>query len=86
MKRSLTSSATARHNRIVDRLVHATRFGVVLSDRTISESNLNLRPDIVIKEDNKVTIIDVCCPFENNPESLRDTEQRKLDKYEPLKQ
>ena len=25
------------HNRIVDRLVHATRFGVVLTDRTISE-------------------------------------------------
>ena len=74
-----------RHNRIVDRLVNATRFGEVLSDRTISTSNLNLRPDIVIKEDNKVTIIDVCCPFEN-PEALRDAEQRKLDKYEPLKQ
>jgi len=31
-------------------------------------------------------IIDVCCPFDNDAEALRDAEQRKLNKYEGLKQ
>ena len=42
--------------------------------------------DIIVKDDNKVLIIDVCCPFDNNAEALRDAEQPKLNKYEGLKQ
>ena len=35
------------------------------------------RPDIVIEQDNKVTIIDVCCPFENGEEALEEATARK---------
>ncbi len=41
-----------------------------------------VRPDIIVEEDNKVLIIDVCRKFDNDPEALLDTEQRKLNKYE----
>ena len=74
-----------RHNKIVNRLVKAVRFGEVITDRSVAESNLNLRPDIVVKEDNKVIIVDVCCPFENDPEALQEAETRKTEKYQPLK-
>ena len=30
--------------------------------------------------------VDVCCPFDNDAEALRDAEQRKLNKYEVIKQ
>ena len=42
-----------RHNSIVSRLTNAICFGTITTDRTISHSNLRLRPDIVVEEDNK---------------------------------
>ena len=75
-----------RHNRIQYRLTNAVRFGNITTDRAVPNTFSRLRPDIVIEEDNKVTIIDVTCPFESSPDSLVDAEQRKLIKYEPLKQ
>ena len=33
-----------------------------------------------------MTIIDVCCPFENGPEALEDAENRKVTNYQPLQQ
>ena len=76
----------ARHDKVVARLTNAIRFGEVITDRTVADSDSSLRPDIIIKEGNRVVIIDVCCPFENGPEALRDAEQLKIAKYEPLKQ
>ena len=73
------------HNSIVQRLTNAIRFGEVITDRCIENSNSNLRPDIVIQENNKVIIIDVCCPFDNDPEALTDAENCKLNKCEFLK-
>ena len=32
-----------------------------------------------------MTIIDVCCPFDNGPEALSDAKNLKLNKYEPHK-
>ena len=75
-----------RHNPIVNRLTNAVRSGEVITNCTVADTNSNLRPDIIIQQDNRVSIIDVCCPFDNNPEALSEAENRKLFKYEHLKQ
>ena len=79
-------SILRRHNAIVDRIVNAVKCGTITTDQQVSAANSRLRPDIIVEDDNKVLIIDVCCPFDNNAEALRDAEQRKLNKYEGLKQ
>jgi hypothetical protein len=79
-------SILRRHNSIVDRIVNAVQYGTITTDQQVPAANSRLRPDIIVEEDNKVLIIDVCCPFDNDAEALRDAEQRKLNKYEGLKQ
>ena len=79
-------SILRRHNSIVDRIVNAVQSGTITTDQQVRAANSRLRPDIIVEEDNKVLIIDVCCPFDSNTEALRDAEQRKLNKYEGLKQ
>ena len=79
-------SILRRHNSIVDRIVNAVQSGTITTDQQVRAANSRLRPDIIVEEDNKVLIIDVCCPFDSNAEALRDAEQRKLNKYEGLKQ
>lgn len=39
-----------RHDRIVERLTNAVRFGVITTDRQVENSNSRLRPDIVLEE------------------------------------
>ena len=75
-----------RHNRVVDRLTNAIRFGTISTDRTIRDSGLRLRPDIVVEEQDQVLIIDVTCPFDNDVDALTDAALAKIHKYEPLKQ
>ncbi|CAB4024738.1 Hypothetical predicted protein [Paramuricea clavata] len=79
-------SILRRHNTIVHRIVNAVQSGTITTDQQVRAANSRLRPDIIVEEDNKVLIINVCCPFDNNAEALRDAEQRKLNKYEGLKQ
>ena len=57
----------------------------VLANKTVANSNSPVRPDIVIEEENSVTIIDVCCPFENSSEALEQAAARKELKYNHLK-
>ena len=76
---------TERHNKIVDRFTNAVRHGSITTDQTVKDSNSNVRPDIIIQHDNRVTIIDVCCPFENGTEALDEAVSRKEVKYEHLK-
>ena len=76
---------TTRHNKIVDRLTNAIRSGSISTDKTVQDSGSPVRPDIVITDVNHVTIIDVCCPFENGPESLEEAVARKEVKYNHLK-
>jgi hypothetical protein len=47
------------HNKIVDCLTNAVRFGEITTDKTVRTSGLRLRPDIVVEEKNEVLIIDV---------------------------
>ncbi|CAB4001755.1 Hypothetical predicted protein [Paramuricea clavata] len=79
-------SILRRHNTIVDRIVNVIQSGTITTDQQVGAANSRLRPDIIVEEDNKVLIIDVCCPFDSNAEALCDAEQRKLNKYEGLKQ
>ena len=72
-------------NKIVERLTNAVSSGKITTDRSVAESNSRLRPDIVISERNKVTIIDICCPFDNGSEALAEAEQQKINKYASLK-
>ena len=74
-----------RHNKIVNRIVKAVRFGEIRTDRAILESGLRLRPDIVVKDHNNILIIDVTCPFDNDVTALSDAAEHKFLKYQPLK-
>ena len=76
---------TTRHDKVVDRLTAAIRSGSITTDQTVKDSGSTVRPDIVIEEPTKVTIIDVCCPFENGEEALDEAVARKEVKYEHLK-
>lgn len=76
---------TQRHNRVVERLVNSVRTGDITTDRTVTGSGSNVRPDIVIVEPDRATIIDVCCPFDNGAEALDEAVQRKETKYQHLK-
>ena len=62
-----------RHDKIVNRLVNAVRFGEVTTDRTVAETNSRVRPDIIFCE-------------ENGSESLDEAETRKVEKYSHLKE
>ena len=75
-----------RHNSIVTRLTNAIRFGKITTDRTIAESNLRLRPDVVVEEGNRVMLIDVTCPFDNDTDALSEAANAKVLKYQPLKE
>ncbi len=41
-----------RHDSVVKRLSNAIRFGKITTDRTVEQSNIRLRPDVVVEEDN----------------------------------
>lgn len=75
-----------RHDKIVERLVNAVRFGNITTDKTVRDSGSRLRPDIVIQEENNVYIVDVTCPFDNDVDALGDAAAAKVLKYQPLKE
>ena len=75
-----------RHDAVVDRLTNSIRFGKITTDRTVADSNLRLRPDIVVEEDDRVIIIDVTCPFDNDSDALSEAALAKVHKYQPLKE
>ena len=75
-----------RHDKVIERLTNAVRFGDITTDRCVAESGSRLCPDIVITEGNQVSVIDVCCPFENGAEALAEAELQKVEKYLEIKQ
>ena len=68
-----------RHNKIVDRLTNAVRFGKITMDKTVRTSGLRFRPDIVVEEKNEILIID------DDDNALSDAAQAKFNKYQVLK-
>ena len=78
------TSITARHNNILKRLSDAVHRGSFAIDQVVPGAPGNNRPDLVITENNKVSIIDVTCPFENDQDALRSAAERKVQKYNYL--
>ena len=79
-----------RHDAIVERICNGVRLqnGDKLSkDRKIEGSELNLRPDIVLRNDGEksIQIIDVAVPFEGSNNALEAARQHKIDKYSCLR-
>ncbi|KAG5871525.1 hypothetical protein JTB14_028588 [Gonioctena quinquepunctata] len=74
-----------RHNAVQDRLVKAVpqRLGTISINRQVPNTNSNLRPDIVVINENesKITIVDVSIPFENESQALSRARQAELKKY-----
>ena len=79
-----------RHNTILERIVRAVpqSQGTKLKEQPLPGTSGDNRPDLTIisPDDSKVTIVEVCCPFEGSPHALEDAANAKLAKYEPLKQ
>ena len=74
-----------RHNSIVECLSKAVRFGNVRTDQQVIGVQDECRPDIVIRDGQEVTIIDVTCPFENGDDVLAKADFNKVTKYNHLK-
>ena len=73
-----------RHNAIVDRLKSTAGYmhwEVISENRHVPGTNENLRPDLVIKKDDQVLIIDVTCPFENGDTAFTTAREEKIAKY-----
>lgn len=74
-----------RHNQIVNRLANAVRYGQIRIDQQIPGIDDLCRPDLVIENNNEITIIDVTCPFENGDDALAKADYAKVTKYNHLK-
>ncbi|XP_037501549.1 uncharacterized protein LOC119375443 [Rhipicephalus sanguineus] len=79
-----STTYTARHNGVVERLRTAAspRFTVTFANRSAGETNL--RPDLVFVSGEEAIVLDLACPFENTPDSLTNTRNEKVAKYEPV--
>ncbi len=77
-------SITKRHDSVLQRLTNAIKCGSYTVDKVVPGAPGNNRPDLVITDKNKVTIIDVTCPFENDEGALSLAASRKEEKYNYL--
>lgn len=77
-----------RHDDIQALLVRGIppTLGEIREDQRVPQVNSNLRPDVVIFDENnkKVTMVDIACPFENGANALSATRAGKMNKYEPI--
>ena len=75
-----------RHNAILERLRKALKTiqGTLLVDQKISSSPGQLRPDLTLIQDNKITIVDVTIPFESGSDAFMKARTEKQAKYSDL--
>ncbi|CAM1299311.1 Uncharacterised protein r2_g919 [Pycnogonum litorale] len=73
-----------RHDAIVDRLRRALPRSLqgqaILDQHHPEDTDPRRRPDIVIADGNKTTVVDVCLPFENGADALPVAAARKAQK------
>ncbi|CAB4021744.1 Hypothetical predicted protein [Paramuricea clavata] len=74
-------SITKRHDSVLQRLSNAIKRGSYTVDKVVPGAPGNNRPELVITDNKKVTIIDVTCPFENDDSALSLAAARKEEKY-----
>ncbi|GBN47632.1 hypothetical protein AVEN_110406-1 [Araneus ventricosus] len=75
-----------RHDGIQNRVLVAARNSTakILSVNQRIVKSINLRPDIVLKLNNKIYIVDITCPFENRLDGFEKAKQEKIHKYQVL--
>lgn len=72
----------SRHDRIVTRLSNAIYRGEISRDVAVPDAPGRDRPDLVIRDGQRVIIIDIACPFENDQDALDVAATRKVEKYQ----
>ncbi|GBN69625.1 Retrovirus-related Pol polyprotein from type-2 retrotransposable element R2DM [Araneus ventricosus] len=75
-----------RHDNIQNRVLNAAQNSsaeIISVNKKIVKS-INLRPDIVMKLDNIIYLVDITCPFENRIDGFEKAKQEKLRKYQVL--
>ncbi|GBL72532.1 Retrovirus-related Pol polyprotein from type-1 retrotransposable element R2 [Araneus ventricosus] len=75
-----------RHDNIQNRVLNAAQNSsaeIIAVNKKIVKS-INLRPDIVLKLDNVIYLVDITCPFENRIDGFEKAKQEKLRKYQVL--
>ncbi|GBM65969.1 hypothetical protein AVEN_152182-2 [Araneus ventricosus] len=75
-----------RHDGVQNRILAAAENSsaeIISVNKKVAKS-VNLRPDIVLKLDNKIYLVDITCPFENRLEGFEKAKQEKLRKYNVL--
>ncbi|VVC32991.1 Hypothetical protein CINCED_3A020293 [Cinara cedri] len=80
-----TALYLVRHDAIVARIKKAagTRYQVIAENMSIETQRL--RPDLVIKRGNAVSIVDVTDPFDNRMAAFEVAARCKKEKYEQLR-
>ncbi|GBN56500.1 Retrovirus-related Pol polyprotein from type-2 retrotransposable element R2DM [Araneus ventricosus] len=75
-----------RHDSIQNRVVNAAENSKaeILSINKKFVKEFNLRPDIILKLDGKLYIIDIVCPFENRLDRFEKAKDEKRRKYQVL--
>lgn len=77
-------SITARHDKILQRLTNCIHRGTYTVDKVVPGAPGINRPDLVVTDGNKVTVVDVTCPFDNDVDALKSAAERKESKYHYL--
>lgn len=77
-----------RHDAVMQRLANAipASKGTISLNRTVPGTGSQLRPDIVIRDEDKkrIIMVDVTIPFENRRQAMTEARDRKHQKYAPL--
>lgn len=76
-----------RHNAIVNRVRRAAEgrnWETLTANQQIPGALDNGRPDLVIRKEGEVIIIDVTCPFENGEGAFSDSRRTKEERYRNL--
>ena len=79
-----------RHNMLCDKVAKELRLNGgpsrrVWRERTCFSDGRQYKPDIVVRDDNIITVVDMTCPYEKSEDYLHSREDDKVTKYEPLK-
>lgn len=66
---------------VVERIKKAVmgRWSIISEDQVVRSANV--RPDLVLKKNNDILILDITVPFENGLEVLTEARRLKEEKY-----
>lgn len=80
------SRALTERHKIVKKVKTAAQGRFTVTHEIRQVGNSTLRPDLVLARGEEAIVLDVCVPFENRMTSLHDAHNRKIKKYQPIKE